>query len=318
MLYRSKSEGYNSAQNEYGSDSEVYVSVSDSGDEYAPLNDDKSNSRSKFRPKKRRAQERTWSAQKSLVRSSDCFVHRLKSTPKEDTKQGDIFAHPIMSSQKLPTGKKSDNIGNSKRNRNAMSLGRVKLSSLRKSNTTTPTESKPLKYAKTWTTSTSHDATVPSSVRHKTSDRLPSTNATSISQSSTVPSNEEGTLRLQSFERVMNATWRPPSALTELANIRNRATFSLRHHMLLPEGHLRHSDLVNCFADMHAVSSSGAPQNVVGLALCLQYGDRVPTAKTEIAMVLRHKDYRRCPVGSFALYLFSRFHVRKIFCIGHD
>ncbi|KAG0098326.1 hypothetical protein BGZ93_000468 [Podila epicladia] len=46
---------------------------------------------------------------------------------------------------------------------------------------------------------------------------------------------------------------------------------------------------------MHPVPSSGAPQFVVGLGLSLQYGNKVPTAKTEIAIVLRHKDYRRCP-----------------------
>ncbi|KAF9324611.1 hypothetical protein BG006_000369, partial [Podila minutissima] len=88
----------------------------------------------------------------------------------------------------------------------------------------------------------------------------------------------------QAFERVMNLAWKPPSSYTELANIRNRATFSLRHHMLLQEGYLRQSDLVNCFADMHPISSSGAPQHVVGLGLSLQYGNKVPTAKTEIAM----------------------------------
>ncbi|KFH74229.1 hypothetical protein MVEG_01442 [Podila verticillata NRRL 6337] len=318
VLYRLKSEGNDSAQNEFESDSEVYVSVSDSGDEYAPQADDKLNPRSKVRSKKRRAQERTWSAQESSLQSSDCVVHQLKSSLKEDTKHGDIFAHPIVSLRRLPVGKKSaritennNNIGNSKRNRNTASSGKGNLSSSRKSNTTTPTKRKSLKRVKTWTTSTSQDATVPSGVGDKTAKRMPSASTTSISQSSTAPSNEEGILRLQTFEGVMNATWKPPSEFTQIANIRNRATFSLRHHMLLPEGHLRHSDLVNCFADMHAVPSSGGPQNVVGLALCLQYGDKVPTAKTEIAMVLRHKDYRRCPVGSVALYFFSRFHTQS-------
>lgn len=325
VLYRLKSEGNHSAQNEYELDSEGHVSASDSGDEYVPQADDKLNPRPEVQSKKRRAQERTWSAQESKVRSSDCVVHQLKSTLKEDTKHGDIFAHPIVSLQRLPIGKKSaritdsiNNIGNSKRNKNTASSGKGKLSSLRKSNATTPTKRKPPKRVKTWTTSTSQDVTVPSSVGDKAAKHLPSTSTTSISQSSTAPSNEEGILRLQTFERVMNATWKPPSEFTQIANIRNRATFSLRHHMLLPEGHLRHSDLVNCFADMHAVPSNGEPQNVIGLALCLQYGDKVPTAKTEIAMVLRHKDYRRCPVGSLALYLFSRFHVCTIFCVSND
>lgn len=114
---------------------------------------------------------------------------------------------------------------------------------------------------------------------------------------------------LQTFERVMTSPGRPTTLHAEIFNVRDRASFSLRHQMFLPDDYLRHIDLMNCFADMHTIMSSGDPVNVIGLSFCLQRGRGFLGASTEISVALRHKDYRRCAVGSLALYLFSRFHV---------
>lgn len=311
MLKRSKSEGYDSPRNKYVFDSEVSVSASDSGDEYVPQQNDEPPRSSRVLSKKRVVQERTWSALSYSARSSgDYTVHRIKSSPSDDT-NCDTITRPTTSSRKsLSTNKPArvtDNSHNGKNNRNNSSSGRERLGSSSKFKISKLSKSTALKHVNPWMTPTSQDATVPSIMGSNTATHVPGASTIPIFQSR-LPSVSD-TSRFQAFERVMNLTWKPPSSYTELANIRNRATFSLRHHMLLQEGYLRQSDLVNCFADMHPVSSSGAPQHVVGLGLSLQYGSKVPTAKTEIAMVLRHKDYRRCPVGSLALYLFSRFHV---------
>lgn len=316
VLKRSKSEGYDSAHNEYESDSEVNVLASGSGNEYVPQDDGELSRSSKVLLKTHVAQERTGGEQGSSVQSSgDCSGHQINTTSTDDAKC-DTATHSTTSSlkslSKKNSGRFTDNNHNSKNNRNSSSSGRTKLNSSNTFKTAKLDKSKTLKHDKTWMTSTSQDAKVPSIIGGNVATHVPgTTTARKPTFQSRLPS-VSGTLRFQTFERVMNLIWKPPSTYTELANIRNRATFSLRHHMLLQEGYLRQSDLVNCFADVHPVPSNSAPQHIVGLGLSMQYGNKVPTAKTEIAMVLRHKDYRRCPVGSLALYLFSRFHVSMI------
>lgn len=113
----------------------------------------------------------------------------------------------------------------------------------------------------------------------------------------------------RSFVRVMTSTGRPTTIRAEISNVRDRATSSLQHQMLLPDGALGKLVLAHCFAVKLAVSSNAAIRNVVGLAFCLQSGNGAPGLETEIAVTLRHKDYRRCAVGSLALHLFCRFHV---------
>lgn len=126
------------------------------------------------------------------------------------------------------------------------------------------------------------------------------------------PSTVDSSEGLQTFERVMTSHGRPTTLHAEMFNVRDRASFSLRHHMFLPDDYIRHIDLMNCFADMYTITSSRDPVNVIGLSFCLQRGRGFLGAGTEISVALRHKDYRRCAVGSLALYLFSRFHVRTL------
>lgn len=52
----------------------------------------------------------------------------------------------------------------------------------------------------------------------------------------------------RSFVRVITSTGRPTTIRAEVSNVRDRATSSLQHQMLLPDGSLRKLALATCFS----------------------------------------------------------------------
>ncbi|KAF9313202.1 hypothetical protein BG003_005492 [Podila horticola] len=178
VLKRSKSEGYDSAHNEYESDSEVNVLASGSGNEYVPQDDGELSRSSKVLLKTHVAQERTGGEQGSSVQSSgDCSGHQINATSTDDAKC-DTATHSTTSSlkslSKKNSGRFTDNNHNSKNNRNSSSSGRTKLNSSNTFKTAKLDKSKTLKHDKTWMTSTSQDAKVPSIIGGNTqSEELP-------------------------------------------------------------------------------------------------------------------------------------------------
>ncbi|KAG0027949.1 hypothetical protein BGZ81_005152 [Podila clonocystis] len=152
VLKRSKSDVHDSAPNGYTSDSEVYVSVSDSSDEYVPQEVDDAPRSSRVPSKKCEEQERSWGTKDSSNRSSgDSAVHQIKSSSRYDM-ECETNANPTTSSRKPLSNKPKrtpDRNHSNKNSRNSSSSGRKNLSSSSKLKTAKLAKSKARKYVKT-------------------------------------------------------------------------------------------------------------------------------------------------------------------------
>ena len=116
-------------------------------------------------------------------------------------------------------------------------------------------------------------------------------------------------IEVQALKRVLGAEWKRPHRWSS-TSIRDRVAVSLQHHAFLSTNILSELYLADCLMEHLDISAS---QKVRCLGLCLRKYAQLPNVDTPVAIVARHNDYRRCPVGAVAFYLFERFHVSTFF-----
>lgn len=91
-------------------------------------------------------------------------------------------------------------------------------------------------------------------------------------------------------------------------NMRDRALVCLRHQMFLHDQRIGPLNLAGCFVEGFDNMDKDS-HRTMGLAISLQGAVALPRRDTHVAIALRHRDYRRCPVSAVAYYLFDRFQV---------
>jgi hypothetical protein len=114
----------------------------------------------------------------------------------------------------------------------------------------------------------------------------------------------------EDFLRMMVTLWKGFEKWdSRVTLIRDCMAINLRHQAFFRDESLRNLALSDCFRESVSTTFGGTTGKVHGLAFCLHAGKTQPDFKTDLAMVLWHRNYIRCSVGVTAFCLFERFHV---------
>jgi hypothetical protein len=91
------------------------------------------------------------------------------------------------------------------------------------------------------------------------------------------------------------------------AAFRNCLAVALTHFGIMRGENVREMEL----ADLHMVDLENEGVNCMAMVMIIKNGKTNQVNRMEVAACLRNKEVQICPVSTFAIYLFWRFHVEN-------